>query len=104
MYPGVYCSPSIYHLNRVLGIEASLAVVDLATLLTALVGPGEVEDRDEEEGVGRVSHTGKSVVPESLSAKTQKVWELGARHTKQRRLQQYQRHLQRGAAKCVVHP
>jgi hypothetical protein len=50
-------------LNRVLGIKASLAVVDLSAPLTAFVGPWEVEDRNEEEGVTRVGHTGKGVVP-----------------------------------------
>lgn len=55
-------------LNRVLGIKASLAVVDLSTPLTAFIGPGEVEDRNKEEGVARVGNTGKGVVPDKKLA------------------------------------
>lgn len=39
------------------------AVVDLATSLTSLLGPGEVHDREDEEGVAGVCHARESVVP-----------------------------------------
>lgn len=42
---------------------ASLRVVDLAAPLTALVGPWEVSNWDDEEGVAAVGDTGKGVVP-----------------------------------------
>lgn len=37
--------------------------VALPAHLTSLLGPGEVSDRDEEEGVALVKDTGESVVP-----------------------------------------
>lgn len=43
---------------------ASGAVVDLSAPLAAFVGPGEVGDGDDEEGVAGVSDTGQGVVPE----------------------------------------
>lgn len=41
-----------------------LVVVDLPARLAALLGPGEVGDGDEEEGVAAVGDTGEGVVPE----------------------------------------
>jgi len=46
-----------------LHLGASLAVVDLVAPLTALVGPGEVSNGNEEEGVAWVGNTGEGVVP-----------------------------------------
>ena len=42
---------------------ASLAVVNLVAPLAALVGPGEVSNGDEEEGVAGVGNTCEGVVP-----------------------------------------
>jgi len=42
---------------------AGLGVVDLAAHLAALVGPWEVGDGDDEEGIAAVGDTGESVVP-----------------------------------------
>jgi hypothetical protein len=42
---------------------AGLAVVDLLAPLAALVGPREVGDGNDEEGVAGVGDTGKGVVP-----------------------------------------
>ena len=46
-----------------LHLGASLAVVNLVAPLTALVGPREVGDGDEEERVAGVGDTGEGVVP-----------------------------------------
>lgn len=46
-----------------LDLGAGSAVVDLVAPLTALVGPGEVGNRDEEKGVAGIGDTSKSVVP-----------------------------------------
>ncbi len=40
-----------------------LVVVDLSASLTALLGPWEVDDGEDEERVRGVGHTGKGVVP-----------------------------------------
>ena len=42
---------------------ASLAVVNLFGVLTALVGPREVGNGDEEERVAGIGNTSKGVVP-----------------------------------------
>ena len=55
------CS-SYKHSNR-LNSAAGLAVVDLVAPLAALVGPREVGDGNDEEGVAGVCDTGKGVVP-----------------------------------------
>lgn len=47
-----------------LNSAAGLAVVDLVAPLAALVGPREVGDGDDEEGVAWVGDTGKGVVPD----------------------------------------
>lgn len=44
-------------------LATGLAVVHLAALLASLVGPWEVCNGNEEEGVAGVGDTGKSVVP-----------------------------------------
>lgn len=46
-----------------LHLGAGLAVVNLVAPLTALVGPGEVGNGNEEERVAGVGNTGKGVVP-----------------------------------------
>ena len=48
-------------------LSASLGVVDLSAPLTALVGPWEVSDWNDEEAVAAVGDTGKSVVPSGES-------------------------------------
>ena len=63
---------------------ASLAVVDLAPLLTALVAPGEVKDGNNEEAVGAVCNTGECVVPgcesgkDAESATSTQAWNVAA--------------------------
>ena len=52
----------------VLCIEASGAVVNLAALFTALVGPWEVEDGNEEERVAAIGDTSQRIVPVRKSA------------------------------------
>lgn len=49
--------------SRCLNSAAGLAVVDLLAPLAALVGPREVGDGNDEEGVAGVGNTGKGVVP-----------------------------------------
>lgn len=44
-------------------LHARLAVVDLLAVLATLLGPGEVGDGHDEEGVARIGHTGEGVVP-----------------------------------------
>ena len=46
-----------------LDLGAGSAVVDLAAPLAALIGPREVRNRDEEEGVAGIGNTSKGVVP-----------------------------------------
>ncbi len=46
-----------------LRVHTCLGVVDLATLLTALVRPREVCDWDDEKGVAGIRDTGEGVVP-----------------------------------------
>jgi hypothetical protein len=58
------CS-SYKHSSRLDG-ATGLAVVDLVAPLAALVGPGEVGDGNDEEGVAGVCDTGKGVVPIGL--------------------------------------
>jgi hypothetical protein len=58
--------------------SASVAVVHLVAPLTALVRPGEVCDRDEEERVAGVCDTGKGVVPEWLLVNVGTMRKIGA--------------------------
>ena len=44
--------------------SARFSIVNLSAILTTLVGPREVQDGNDEERVGWVRDTGKSVVPE----------------------------------------
>lgn len=68
-YPRKHAHEPVQELQRhskspLNGLSLSrLAVVDLVPLLAALVRPREMQDRNHEEGVGRVGHTRESVVP-----------------------------------------
>jgi len=53
-------------------LGASGVVVDLGAILTTLIRPWKVEDRDNKEAVGRVGHASESVVPSPESGQTSK--------------------------------
>ena len=59
-----------------LHLGAGLAVVNLVAPLTALVGPGEVSNGNEEEGVAGVGNTGEGVVPRLLLVELIMIYEF----------------------------
>lgn len=65
-----------------LGVTSS-AVVNLSALLTALVGPGEVGNGNEEERVAGVRDTGEGIVPENLLVDEIRGDDEKCEHTKQ---------------------
>lgn len=62
---------SLTHLHALLSTRG--VVVDLVALLTAFLGPREVRNGDEEEGVAGVGDTGERVVPGVVLASTVEV-------------------------------
>ena len=57
--------------------SALLVIVDLCTVLPALLRPGEVSDGNEEEGVAAIGDTSEGVVPSNFVSCADEMLNIG---------------------------